>query len=450
MERSETIAAVATPPGRGGVGIVRVSGPAVAAVARGVLGDLPPARRAVLRSFRDAGGGTIDTGIALLFPGPGSYTGEDVLELQGHGGPVVQALLLERCLELGARRARPGEFTERAFLNGRLDLAQAEAVADLIDSASAAAARAAARSLEGRFSAEIRELDRRLLDLRARLEGDLDFPDEGEDFLAAGGVNEGLAALAADLDRLLHRARQGRLLRDGLHVVIAGPPNAGKSSLLNALAGANAAIVTGVPGTTRDLLRERIVLQGIPVELVDTAGLRETDDEVERIGVERAWEAAAHADRILLVVDDRRGVDADGEAILQRLHAVRDRVTLVRNKIDLTGRRAGTCTQDPAPCLALSAATGAGLDALRAHLLAAAGAGAGGDGDFSARQRHLEALARAAEHLQCARRQLAEPGALELAAEDLRLAHRAFGDILGHTTTEDLLGHIFASFCIGK
>ncbi len=448
---TETIAAVATPPGVGGIGIVRVSGPLAPRIAEAMLGGLPPPRRAVRRRFLDADGAPLDEGLALYFPGPGSYTGEDVLELHGHGGPVVLDRVLARALALGARPARPGEFTERAFLNGRLDLAQAEAVADLIEAASAEAARAALRSLEGALSREARALGERLAGLRVQLEATLDFPDEDIDAAGEATLAAGLAEARAQLDSLLAGATRGRALREGLTVVIAGRPNVGKSSLLNALAGCEAAIVTDVPGTTRDVLRERVLAHGVPVHVVDTAGLREARDPVEREGVRRAREQAARADRVLLVVDDTAGwtpEDAAAQAALPR----ETPVTVVLNKIDLSGRAPGPVAGHPVGthAFAISARTGAGLEALRSHLAETAGLAAGrAEGVWMARRRHLDALERAGRHLEEAAAELAA-GRAELAAEGLRLAHRAVGEITGEFTTEELLGRIFSTFCIGK
>ena len=446
---TETIAAIATPPGTGGIGVVRVSGPAVPDIARGVLGGLPPPRRAVLRAFRAADGETLDRGIALYFPAPASYTGEDVLELQGHGGPAVLDLVLARVLALGARPARPGEFTERAFLNGRLDLAQAEAVADLIEAASAEAARAAARSLEGALSRRARALSERLAALRVEVEAGLDFPDEDLEAAGLDAVGEGIGSALRELGALLAGAAAGRALREGLTVVIAGRPNVGKSSLLNALAGCEAAIVTDAPGTTRDLVRERIVVRGMPVHVVDTAGLREARDAVEREGVRRAREQAGRADRVLLVIDDAAGW-TEGDRAARAALPEGVPVTVVRNKIDLTGRTPGPAGEEAGmPVLALSARTGAGLDALRDHLARLAGLGAGAEGVWMARRRHLEALERARGALEAARAEAAA-GRAELVAEGLRLAHRALGELTGEFTTEELLGRIFSSFCIGK
>ncbi len=445
---NDTIAAIATPPGRGGVGIVRLSGPLSAAIADAVCGDLPAPRRAALRRFHAGDGQILDEGIALYFPAPHSFTGEDVLELHGHGGPVVMDLLLARVLELGARPARPGEFSERAFLNDKLDLAQAEAIADLIASTTAEAARAAVRSLEGEFSRCIRELVEALIELRIYVEAAIDFPEEEIDFLADNLIAEQLSALREQLSALQAMAGQGRLLRDGMTVVIAGRPNAGKSSLLNHLAGREAAIVTDIPGTTRDVLREQIAIDGMPLHIIDTAGLRDSEDVVEREGVRRAWAEMATADRILLLVDDRQGLTAEDQALRSRLPAETG-VTVIYNKIDLTDREPMLRPTDWGHELWLSAKTGAGLGLLHEHLKDCMGYH-GGEGTLMARRRHLEALERAAAALALADEQLTVFRAGELAAEELRQAQNALGEITGEFTSEDLLGRIFSGFCIGK
>ena len=443
----DTIAAVATPPGRGGVGIVRVSGPAASAIAAAVLGQCPPPRHAAYLPFRDDAGQVLDQGIALYFPGPHSFTGEDVLELQGHGGPVVLDMLLRRVLALGARPARPGEFSERAFVNGKLDLAQAEAVADLIDSASEAAARSALRSLEGVFSRRVHDLMEAVTALRVYVEGAIDFPEEEIDFLSDGEVAGRLRDLRAALEELLGEARQGCLLREGMRVVIAGRPNAGKSSLLNRLARREAAIVTDIPGTTRDVLREAIALDGLPLHVSDTAGLRDSDDPVERLGVARAREEIESADRILLVVDDR---EAEDPALLDGA-VPPERLTVVRNKIDLSGRAPALDTAaDGSARLWLSARTGAGLELLCGHLKEIMGYHQGTEGGFMARRRHLDALRRAGAHLAAGQRQLETQQAGELLAEDLRQAQQALGEITGEVSADELLGRIFSEFCIGK
>lgn len=443
-EVQDTIAALATPPGRGGVGIVRVSGPASAAIARAVLGRLPAPRQAEYLPFH-ADDEVLDTGLALYFPNPHSFTGEDVLELHGHGGPIVMDRLLARCLALGARAAQPGEFSRRAFLNGKLDLAQAEAVADLIDSASVEAARLAVRSLQGAFSQRVHALVDALTELRVYVESAIDFAEEEIDFLADGEVAERLEAAVQRLRQTLASARQGNLLREGLRVVIAGRPNAGKSTLLNALAGREVAIVTEVPGTTRDVLREQIAIDGLPLHIIDTAGLREAADAVEREGIRRAWAEIGEADHILYLAEDDSG---EHDALYTRLAAAGPPLTRVRTKIDLAD---APPSQDPASGeIRLSARTGAGLDSLREHLKRAAGYRSASEGEFMARRRHLDALQRAAGHLEAGRHQLHEAAAGELLAEELRLAQRALGEITGAVSADDLLGEIFASFCIGK
>lgn len=442
----DTIAAVATPPGRGGIGVVRVSGPAVADIARAILGRVPPARRAAFHVFRDGDAAPLDEGLALYFPAPASFTGEDVLELQGHGGPIVMDRLLARVLALGARPAQPGEFSRRAFLNGKLDLAQAEAVADLIDSGSQAAARAAVRSLSGAFSERVHALVEQLIALRTWVEAAMDFPEEEIDFLSDGRVAAELDSLRAALAEVLATARQGRLLREGMRVVLAGRPNAGKSSLLNALAGAESAIVTHVPGTTRDVLREEISLGGMPLHVVDTAGLRESADPVEQEGIRRAWREIEQADRILLLADAREGEGAEEAAIRARLPAAVP-VTLVLNKIDLSGDPPGRRGEAQ---VNISATAGLGLEDLRLHLQEVMGYEGEREGVFSARRRHLDALARAAAALEAGTEQLRVHAAGELLAEELRLAQEALGEITGAFAPEDLLGRIFASFCIGK
>lgn len=438
---ADLIAAIATAPGRGGVGVVRVSGPDVAALARGILGRLPEPRRATFARFRDGAGEPIDEGIALYFAAPNSFTGEHVLELQGHGGPQVLNLVLQRCVELGARLALPGEFTRRAYLNGKLDLAQAEAVADLIDAHSAAAARAAVRTLDGAFSQRIDALVEALTRLRMLVEATLDFPEEALDFLGAADAMGQLDAIDTRLAAVRAQARQGALLREGMTVVLVGQPNVGKSSLLNQLAGFEAAIVTDVAGTTRDAVRQAIQIDGVPVHIVDTAGLRDTEDTVERIGIARTWAMLEQADVALLLVDAVHGVGEGEAAILARMPAI-PRLT-IHNKIDMTDEAPKATDND----IWLSAKTGAGVALLREKLLALAGWQAAGEGAFMARARHLDAIARAATHLAQARENAA---ALELFAEELRLAQAALAEITGAFTADDLLGEIFSRFCIGK
>ncbi|MCY1265452.1 tRNA modification GTPase MnmE [compost metagenome] len=450
----ETIAAVATAQGRGGVGIVRVSGPRARIIGITLSGREPAPRHAHYGPFHADDGEVIDEGLLLYFPGPNSFTGEDVLELQGHGGPVVMDMLLQRCLELGARQARPGEFSERAFLNDKLDLAQAEAIADLIEASSAQAARNAVRSLQGEFSRRVHGLTEKLIQLRIYVEAAIDFPEEEIDFLADGHVLGQLDQVRDELAGVLREAGQGALLRDGMTVVIAGRPNAGKSSLLNALAGREAAIVTDIAGTTRDVLREHIHIDGMPLHVVDTAGLRSTEDHVEKIGVERALKAIGEADRVLLVVDNTAPEAADPFALWPEFLDERPspaRVTLIRNKADLSTSPIGIeQSADGHVTLTLSARSGDGLDLLREHLKACMGFEQTAESSFSARRRHLEALRKAGECLEHGRSQLTLSGAGELLAEDLRMAQQALGEITGAFSSDDLLGRIFSSFCIGK
>lgn len=446
---ADTIAAIATAPGRAGVGVVRVSGTRAWAVAEGLLGSCPPARQAVLRDFRDAYGEAIDRGLALWFAAPASYTGEDVLELQGHGGPVVLSAVLERCLALGARLARPGEFTERAWLNDRIDLAQAEAVADLIDAASLQAARGAMRSLSGEFSRRIDALAGEVLDLRVLVEATLDFPEEdGVDFLAASDARDRLARIRAVLSEVFSAARQGSALREGLVVVLAGEPNVGKSSLMNRLAGEEVAIVTDIPGTTRDAIRQSIVVDGLPVHLVDTAGLRESDDPVEREGIARTRAAIERAD-LVVSVRSAEAVGAESsstERQVASLAAQARRITVV-NKIDLTGEPAGETRHADEWTIRLCAKTGEGIATLRRAFREVAGLGDAQEGLYLARARHLAALADAQRHVEAAGRS-GLPA--DLIAEELRLAHEALGEIVGRVTPDALLGEIFGRFCIGK
>lgn len=446
---TETIAAIATPPGRGGVGMVRVSGGLVCAIATGVLGDIPEPRHAALRRFRDASGEMLDSGLALYFPAPNSFTGEDVLELHGHGGPVVMDMLLARVLELGARAAQPGEFTQRAFLNDKIDLTQAEAIADLIDSGSSQAARAALRSLQGEFSVAVHSLTEAVTETRMHVEAAIDFPEEEVDFLADTVLHERIAAAIDLCEQITAKAQQGALLREGMTVVIAGRPNAGKSSLLNRLAGYDAAIVTNVPGTTRDVLRERIHIDGMPVHIADTAGLRDDADVVEAEGIRRARNEMTRADRILYVIDATRGLnDETMRAELSTLPSDTP-VSVVINKIDLVQAQSRYEQSQP-PRLHVSATTGDGIDLLREHLKECIGFQGAGTGTISARRRHLDALNRADAHLHEAQRQLDERRAGELVAEELRQAQQRLGEITGEFTSDDLLGRIFTSFCIGK
>lgn len=457
---TDTIAAIATPPGRGGVGIVRVSGRLARVIAEHIVGRTPTPRYAHYGPFyeqRENGRQVLDQGIALFFPGPNSFTGEDVLELQGHGGPVILDCLLRETLRLGARLARPGEFSERAFLNDKIDLAQAEAIADLIDSASEQAARSAMRSLQGEFSLRIQALVERLIQLRLYVEAAIDFPEEEIDFLADGKVRQDLLALIHDLDQVLHSAQQGSLLREGMTVVIAGAPNAGKSSLLNALAGRDSAIVTPIAGTTRDVLREQIQIDGLPLHIIDTAGLRDSPDEVEQEGIRRAWREIEKADHILLVVDSTTSDTTDPRQLWPANAPValgHQPVTIIRNKCDLLGLDAGmevATDNDVAPTIiTLSAKTGSGIPLLREHLKSSIGFQGAGEGSFLARRRHVDALSRAREFLLCGQQQLDNAGAGELLAEDLRQSQRTLGEITGEISADDLLGRIFSSFCIGK
>jgi tRNA modification GTPase len=444
-----TIAAIATPPGRGGVGIVRISGPLVPQIATELLGEPPLPRRAELRAFKDADGATLDTGIVLYFPSPASFTGEDVLELHGHGGAVIMDMLLARALQLGARLAEPGEFSRRAFLNDKLDLAQAEAIADLIDSGSVEAARAALRSMRGEFSDAVRSLTDAVIETRMHVEAAIDFPEEEIDFLADTHLHARLQNALRLCEQITANARQGALLREGMTIVLAGKPNAGKSSLLNRLAGYSAAIVTDIPGTTRDVLRERIHIDGMPLHLLDTAGLREQADLVEAEGIRRARDAMTSADRILYMVDATRALD--DHAVERELAMLPSEVpvSVVLNKIDLV-RVPSRYEQSQPPRIHLSATTGEGLDLLREHLKECVGFQGASTGTLSARRRHLDALARADAHLQEASRQLTERRAGELMAEELRQAQQALSEITGEFTSDDLLGRIFSSFCIGK
>jgi tRNA modification GTPase len=443
MHDRDTIAAMATAAGAAGVGILRLSGPGCRAIASTLLGRPPQPRHAHYLRFRDGDREVIDDGLLLYFPGPQSYTGEDVLELQGHGSPVLLSRLLRRCLQLGARSARPGEFTERAFLEGRLDLAQAEAVADLVSAGSEAAARAARRSLEGEFSRRVHEVVEALTSLRVWIEAALDFPEEEVDFLAVPELGQRLLAVSTDLASLRSDAARGKRLVDGLHVVIVGPPNAGKSSLLNALSGEERAIVTDIPGTTRDLLRERVRIDGIEITLVDTAGLRDSPEPVEREGIRRAHAELPKADLVLVVLDDSRPQDA-----VPAIEFSGPRLWL-HNKADLSARAGQVEPRPDGQHLWLSARTGAGLPRLLDALKEAAGQGEGSDGAFSARARHLDALARAAACLERAATQL-HRGSGELAAEELRQAQASLGAITGAVDADSLLGRIFSDFCIGK
>lgn len=443
----DTIAAIATAPGRGGIGVIRISGPSLRQFARSLGGRDPQARYAHFCTFPNGEGEAIDQGLLLYFPAPASYTGEDVLEVQGHGGPAVLQLLLDRCVELGARLAEPGEFTRRAFLNGKLDLAQAEAVADLIEASSVAAARSALRSLSGRFSEEIHQIVDRLIDLRMLVEATLDFPEEEIEFLERARAMPRLEEIRASLEAVLRRASQGAVLRRGLSVVLTGEPNVGKSSLLNQLAGEDRAIVTEFAGTTRDALRETIQIEGVPLHIVDTAGLRQTEDVIERLGIERSWREIQRADVIVRMIDVRQATPAGGDEIDKLLPADVPHL-LVRNKIDLSEAEARrTEESDGRIVIDLSARSGAGVDLLRRELLRIAGWQAQGEDVILARERHLAALRRGLDHVTAA---AARADALELFAEELRCAQEALAEITGDFGADELLGVIFSRFCMGK
>jgi tRNA modification GTPase len=441
----DTIVAVATPPGKGGIGIVRVSGADAEKIASTMLGNMPKARFATRAEFLDPNGTPLDTGVVLWFPGPDSFTGESVLELHGHGGPVVMSLLVDAVVALGARRAAPGEFSQRAFLNGKLDLVQAEAVADLIDSGSTQAARAAHRSLTGAFSDAVDSLAEKLTKLRLHVEAAIDFPEEEIDFLSDDALLARIDECETAFDSLDQQSKAGRLLRDGLQVVIVGKPNAGKSSLLNLLSGEDTAIVTEVAGTTRDILRERIDIDGLVVELVDTAGLRDDPDTIEAEGIRRAKKALNNADVVLWIQDatdpDNRLPD---ESLPENIPVIE-----LRNKIDLSGDVAGVANEEP-PAVNVSAKTGEGIDDLRQAIARVAGYKDLGEGAFTARQRHIDALRNAKAHFDRGRRVLRQDNAGEIFAEELRLSQESLGAITGAVTSDDLLGRIFAEFCIGK
>ncbi|MFP3976762.1 MULTISPECIES: tRNA uridine-5-carboxymethylaminomethyl(34) synthesis GTPase MnmE [Marinobacter] len=451
----DTIAAIATAPGQAGVGIVRVSGPLAKPIATKMLGYTPKPRYAHYGGFLDQNSDLIDEGIGLFFPNPNSFTGEDVFELQGHGGTIILDLLLREVCRHGARLARPGEFSERAFLNDKLDLAQAEAIADLIESSSEQAARCAVRSMQGVFSRRIETLVEAVTHLRIYVEAAIDFPEEEIDFLADGKVGSDLQTLLEQLEGILGEAQQGTILRDGMKVVIAGRPNAGKSSLLNALAGREAAIVTAIEGTTRDVLREHIHIDGMPLHIIDTAGLRDSPDEVEQIGIARAWEEIRQADRILLMVDatttDKTTPHEIWPDFIDQLPAAAP-VTVIRNKVDLSGENIGISevTNGDKPVIRLAAKSTEGLDVLRDHLKQCMGFASTTEGGFLARRRHLDALERAKDFLVQGQAQLEGYGAGELLAEDLRAAQDSLGEITGQITPDELLGKIFGSFCIGK
>lgn len=443
---SDTIAAIATASGAGGIGVVRVSGPLSQAIAVSVLGHCPKPRHAAYLDFQQADGDLIDRGIAIFYPNPHSYTGEDVLELQGHGGTALMQILLARCIALGARQAEPGEFTRRAYLNDKMDLAQAEAVADVINAATVEAAKSAVRSLSGEFSQHINTLLLKLIDLRMYVEACLDFPEEEIDFITQGRVADKLDAIIDELAFVFAKAKQGSLLREGINVVLVGQPNVGKSSLMNQLAGEEVAIVTSIAGTTRDTIKNAIQINGVPLHVIDTAGLRETDDEVEKFGIARTWRAAETANIALLLVDAALGITNTEKSILERLPQEIPKIW-VHNKIDVTQEPAIIEEKDKATHVYISAKTGAGLDLLKTHLLKLAGYQNNAEGVFMARARHLSALAQVRGHLDVATSQL---NSAELVAEELRLAQDALGTITGEFTPDDLLGEIFSRFCIGK
>lgn len=451
---TDTIVAQATAPGRGGVGIIRVSGPKANQVALEVTGKTLKPRYAEYLPFQAEDSTVLDQGIALYFPNPHSFTGEDVLELQGHGGPVVMDMLIKRILGVdGVRAARPGEFSERAFLNDKMDLTQAEAIADLIDASSEEAAKSALQSLQGQFSQRIQTLVESLIHLRIYVEAAIDFPEEEIDFLADGKVSGDLQAIIDNLDAVRKEANQGAIMREGMKVVIAGRPNAGKSSLLNALSGKESAIVTDIAGTTRDVLREHIHIDGMPLHIIDTAGLRDASDEVEKIGIERAWDEIAQADRVLFMVDGTTTDATDPKDIwpdfVDRLPNSIG-MTVIRNKADQTSEEMGICHVNDPTLIRLSAKTGAGVDALRSHLKECMGFSGNTEGGFMARRRHLDALERAAQHLQIGQEQLEGFMAGEILAEELRITQQHLNEITGEFSSDDLLGRIFSSFCIGK
>lgn len=442
----DTIAAIATASGSGGIGIVRVSGPLSSTIAASILGSCPSPRHAAYLDFKQADGSLIDRGIAIYYPNPHSYTGDDVLELQGHGGTALMQILLSRCLELGARQAEPGEFTRRAYINDKLDLAQAEAVADVINAATAEAAKSAVRSLSGEFSQRINTLLLKLIDLRMYVEACLDFPEEEIDFITQGRVAEKLAAISSELAAVFSKAKQGSLLREGINVVLVGQPNVGKSSLMNQLAGEEVAIVTAIAGTTRDTIKNAIQINGVPLHIIDTAGLRETEDEVEKFGIARTWRAAESAHIALLLVDAAHGITETEKSILDRL-PLEIRKIWVHNKIDVSNETPLLEEKKGATHIYISAKTGAGIDLLKNHLLKIVGYEDNSEGVFMARTRHLKALHEVDHHLKVAESQM---DSAELVAEELRLAQEALGTITGEFTPDDLLGEIFSKFCIGK
>lgn len=453
FRNQETIAAIATATGRGGVGIVRVSGAQSLAIAQAMLHKTPQPRYAHYGNFYNTQGDVLDQGIALYFPNPHSFTGEDVIEFQGHGGPIVLQWILETTVALGARLAKPGEFSQQAFLNDKLDLAQAEAIADLIDASSQQAAKSALKSLQGEFSAEVNDLVEKLIRLRIYVEAAIDFPEEEIDFLSDGIVAGQLQDILDQLHRVFKSAQQGVLLREGMSVVILGRPNAGKSSLLNALSGKESAIVTDIAGTTRDIVKEEILIDGMPLHILDTAGLREATDAVEQIGIERAWAAIENADRILVMVQADEAIHAEDQAILDKMPA-HIPVTLIHNKIDLIQKQPrlsiGKTDKGPKAELWMSAKHHLGLDLLKDHLKTEMGFAQTQEGVFMARKRHLDALQSALELVLNGQQQLEGFAAGELLAEDLRQAQQVLAEITGQFTSDDLLGRIFTSFCIGK
>ncbi len=446
---NDTITAQATAPGRGGIAVIRVSGPRVTAIMREMLGTELTPRQATYLPFRDTSGEILDEGIAIFFPNPHSFTGEDVLELHGHGGPVVVDTVLQCIISLGARLARPGEFSERAFLNGKLDLAQAEAIADLIDASSKQAARLALRSLQGEFSKDIQALTEKVIHLRMYVEAAIDFTDEEIDFLSDEVIHQSLQTILTDLVTIQAKAKQGSLLREGITAVIAGEPNVGKSSLLNYLSGKEVAIVTNIPGTTRDVLRDYILIDGIPMHIIDTAGLRESEDVVEQEGIRRAYREMEKADVVLYVMDGSTALSFPHRNDTSEIFTSRP-IIYIYNKIDLTNTQPSITSLNGSTTIFLSAKTGEGIDLLKTHIKSLIGFQSHTEGVYLARRRHLDALARAHMHLQASLQQLTVAHSGELAAEDLRLAQLALSEITGEFTADDLLGRIFASFCIGK
>ena len=451
----DTIVAIATAPGRGGVGIVRVSGPNAQAIGQRVSRLEPVARHAHFTPFYAASGTVLDSGISLFFPAPNSFTGEDVIEFQAHGGPVVLDLLVKECCSLGARPARAGEFTERAYLNDKIDLTQAEAIADLISSTTEKAARNASQSLQGTFSKEINTLISVVTELRIFVEAAIDFPEEEIDFIEDGRVLEKLLAIMAQLERVQNEATQGSITQEGMKLVLVGKPNAGKSSLLNALSGQDTAIVTSIEGTTRDSLREHIQIDGMPLHIVDTAGLRDSEDQIEKEGIRRAWKEMESADRILLLIDKNAKNKSSEKEVL--IHSIQNNkalentpLTIIYNKCDLSDTEPSLSVEEVITEISLSAKTGAGIDILKNHLKACMGYGDSMEGRFSARRRHLQSLTEAASFLEAGHRQLTQAGAGELLAEDLRHCQSCLGEITGAVSSDELLGKIFSSFCIGK